>query len=185
MDKKEAIFKSTLSLINQYGFHGTPMSQVAQQANVAIGTIYHHFSSKDELIFALFKYCKEEVSQAIFQEDSLDKDFKHRFFNIWLNFVEFYVDNPDYLGFLDQFYSSPYLQTAITNEIICGQDRVAAFLSEGVSKGYIRDLDINIISVAFIGTAVSAVKRQLHGLHQFDEKSLINIVGIIWEGIKK
>lgn len=185
MDKVQAIFKSTLRLIHQFGFHGTPMSQIAKHADVAIGTIYHYFESKDELIFALFKYCKTEVAEYIFKDDSIEKEFKERFFALWLNFVRFYIDNPEYLSFLDQFYSSPYLQQALTNETICGQDHVSAFLHEGVNAGAVKNLDTNILSVVFIGTAVSTVKRHLHSLHQFDKKSLNHIIEVIWDGIKK
>lgn len=42
LNKKEAIFESTLKLVDEGGFHGTPVSQIAAQAQVATGTIYHY-----------------------------------------------------------------------------------------------------------------------------------------------
>ena len=53
-DKKEAILKSTLELIKDNGFHGTPISEIARHAGVASGTIYHYFSSKDAIIITLY-----------------------------------------------------------------------------------------------------------------------------------
>ena len=44
-DKREAILKSTLELIKDNGFHGTPISLIAKNAGVASGTIYHYFPS--------------------------------------------------------------------------------------------------------------------------------------------
>ena len=49
-DKRTAIFESTLALVREQGFHGTPMSQVAKKAGVAAGTLYLYFESKDHLI---------------------------------------------------------------------------------------------------------------------------------------
>ena len=51
-DKKRAVMDATLALIAEKGFHGTSMSEVAQKAKVAVGTIYHYFSSKDHLLAA-------------------------------------------------------------------------------------------------------------------------------------
>src|SRR5690606_41909398 len=71
-DKIDSIFKSTLHLIKDNGFHGTPMSQIAKHADVAIGTIYHYFPSKDELILALFEYCRKELYAYIFKHVNQD-----------------------------------------------------------------------------------------------------------------
>ena len=50
--KRKAILKSTLELIKDNGFHGTPISLIAKNAGVASGTIYHYFPSKDAIIMA-------------------------------------------------------------------------------------------------------------------------------------
>jgi AcrR family transcriptional regulator len=60
-EKKKAIFESTLELVRENGFHGTPMSLVAKKAGVAAGTIYHYFESKDALIIALHGICAADV----------------------------------------------------------------------------------------------------------------------------
>ena len=36
------------------GFHGTSMRQIAQQAGIALGGIYNHFSSKEDIFTAVF-----------------------------------------------------------------------------------------------------------------------------------
>ena len=54
-DKRQAILDATLRLISQNGFHGASMSQVAEEAKVSTGIIYHYFESKDELIDELYK----------------------------------------------------------------------------------------------------------------------------------
>ena len=65
-EKIAAVFASTLKLIQTNGFHGTPMSKIAQESDVAIGTIYHYFPSKDDLIFGLFKHCRTLLNEYIF-----------------------------------------------------------------------------------------------------------------------
>src|SRR4030067_1160832 len=36
-------------LFLKYGFHGAPLRQIAQEAGLAVGGIYNHFSSKEDI----------------------------------------------------------------------------------------------------------------------------------------
>ena len=44
-----AIEDSALSLFMEQGYHATSMRQIAERAELALGGIYNHFSSKDEI----------------------------------------------------------------------------------------------------------------------------------------
>jgi AcrR family transcriptional regulator len=48
-----AIEDAALELFLQYGFHGTSMRQIAEQTGLALGGIYNHFSSKEEIFAAI------------------------------------------------------------------------------------------------------------------------------------
>ena len=53
VDKKEMqknIINSSLNAFLKYGFHKTTMNQIAQEANIAKGTLYLYFKSKYILI---------------------------------------------------------------------------------------------------------------------------------------
>src|SRR5690606_18390542 len=98
--KKTAILESTLRLIKENGFHGTPMSQIAKSAGVAAGTIYHYFDSKDTLIQSLYLYVKERMSNIIpHQED--DKPYKELFLSFWIAQCEYFIENEDVLHFIE------------------------------------------------------------------------------------
>lgn len=184
-EKKQAIYEATLRLIREFGFHGTPMSQIAQEAGVAIGTIYHYFSSKDELIFDLFRFCRAQIHDAIFKQREQALPYPERFVSIWINLVKYYVNHPEVLSFLEQFFSSPYVKTIYQVEYSsCFQDEMSLFLNEGIELGYIKALDLNIISAAYIGTVTSTAKRHINGHYSFREEDMKDMVGIIWNGIK-
>lgn len=184
-EKKQAIFESTLRLISVYGFHGTPISQIAQHAGVATGTIYHYFASKDELIVELFRYSKQKIQDATFRDHDATAEYHKRFVTTWINLVKHYVQYPEVLSFFEQFYSSPYVKEIFTDETVCFQDEISLFLKEGIRDGYIKQLDINIISAAFLGTVIATAKRGTSQYFKFSEEDLENMVGIIWDGIKK
>jgi len=67
-DKRAAILEATLRLISKHGFHGTAMSKVSKEACVSVGTIYHYFDSKDDLIDELYKAIKHRFAEAILKD---------------------------------------------------------------------------------------------------------------------
>ncbi|WP_262249756.1 TetR/AcrR family transcriptional regulator [Parapedobacter soli] len=182
--KKQAIYESTLRLIKEFGFHGTPMSQIAQEANVATGTIYHYFDSKDELIVDLYHHTKERMLQAIFKRSDPILPYPERFASVWINLVKYYVRHPEVLSFMEQFFSSPYVKVVYPEDLLCFQDEISVFLKQGIQEGYIKPLDINIISAAYIGTLSATAKRNIHGRFALKEEDLKKMIAIIWDGIK-
>ncbi|MEC3880935.1 TetR/AcrR family transcriptional regulator [Parapedobacter sp. 10938] len=182
--KKRAIFESTLRLIKDFGFHGTPMSQIAQEAGVATGTIYHYFTSKDELIVDLYHYARERMQSVIFTDNDLGLPYPEQFAAVWMTLVKYYVAHPEVLSFLEQFFSSPYVKDVYPEDRVCFQDEVSVFLKQGVQEGYIKPLDINIISAAYIGTISATAKRNIHGRFALKEEDLKKMIAIIWDGIK-
>ena len=44
-----AIEDAAISLFLEQGYHATSMRQIADQAGLALGGIYNHFASKDEI----------------------------------------------------------------------------------------------------------------------------------------
>ncbi len=182
--KKRAIFESTLRLIREFGFHGTPMSQIAQEAGVATGTIYHYFTSKDQLIVELYHYTRERMQQVIFKDNDRALPYPERFTAVWMNLVKYYIQHPEVLSFLEQFFSSPYVKDVYPEDRVCFQDEVSVFLKQGVQEGYVKPLDINIISAAYIGTVSATAKRNIHGRFALKEEDLKKMIAIIWDGIK-
>ena len=50
IDKRQALVKATVTLVNNDGFHAATMSKIAKMANVSPATIYLFFESKQDLV---------------------------------------------------------------------------------------------------------------------------------------
>lgn len=53
MDKIEAILNEACLLFAEKGYEHTPISEIAENAGVASGTIIYHFKNKDNLLYVL------------------------------------------------------------------------------------------------------------------------------------
>lgn len=183
-EKIAAVFAATLKLIHTNGFHGTPMSKIAQESDVAIGTIYHYFPSKDDLIFALFKHCRSLLNDYIFDGIKEDFDYKASFFHVWRNFVKFYLENGPIFSFFEQFFSSPYYEKnkAEIQEPVGGQNKVLDFLQDGIDKKILKQVNVHLLVASYIGVALSTVHSIKFKDLQFSEQNMEELMEIIWDG---
>jgi len=66
-------------LISERGFHGTPMSMIADKAGVGAGTIYRYFENKEDLILQLYLEIKRETGKALLAGYSEELPLRERF----------------------------------------------------------------------------------------------------------
>lgn len=185
-EKKEQIFHSTLKLINIHGFHGSPMSMIAKEANVAVGSIYHYFPSKDDLIVELYWYCKENLTTKVFSQLDANLPYEAMFKQIWKNLVLYYLEYLDHFGFLEQFYGSPFYEGIRTNLFKQKTERniLHNFLEEGVKLKLLKNLKNRLLLPAYLGVAISFVRGCLYEKTKPTEEEIETMVGIIWNGVK-
>lgn len=183
--KREAVLNSTLALIKEHGFHGTPMSMIAKHAGVAAGTIYHYFDSKETLIVQLYIHVKERLAIALSANDDVHLPYKERFFNLMINQYNFYVENPDALLFLEQYVNSPFAKNYPDQDSQLFKDKVHTFFNYGIENAYFRNIDPRLLAPTVKGTLVAAANFQLSQHSAFSSEDLIEIVNIVWDGIKR
>jgi AcrR family transcriptional regulator len=184
-DKKEAIFQAMLELISKHGFHSSPMSEVAKQADVAAGTIYHYFKSKDELICALYIRLKEKTIECLFNTDDTTKTFKERFRHFYLQMIDHCVKNPKEFFFMEQFANSPFINTIPKEEIQKLDQPIYDFLRKAVFTQVVRDIPPKILIAFVMGSANSLTKLQLSGEFKMTSSDLELAFFTCWDGIKK
>jgi TetR/AcrR family fatty acid metabolism transcriptional regulator len=54
IDKRRNILDAAIKVFARQGFHSTRVSDIADEAGVAYGLVYHYFNSKDEVLNELF-----------------------------------------------------------------------------------------------------------------------------------
>src|SRR5450432_1530239 len=182
--KREAILKSTLELIKDNGFHGTPISLIAKNAGVASGTIYHYFPSKDAIIIALHYKIKEEMVAAMFNEPNSVKEYKQQFFDGWINLCKYFINNPSSLIFHEQFNSSPYAKIVSKKNGKGTVSKFNEFFQLGMDKGYLKKMEYLLIASAVFGCITATAKYHVTGRFGFKDTDLCKVANIIWDGIK-
>ncbi|QNL48866.1 TetR/AcrR family transcriptional regulator [Olivibacter sp. SDN3] len=184
-EKKENILNSMLELIASHGLQGVSMSSLAKKANVAAGTIYHYFESKDAMILELFQYVRTSINNEIFKiKDRITDNYKDRFQGIWMNLCQYYIAHPEVLSFMEQFYSSPFQKKIKDRDLQFRENSLTVFFKLGVDQKHIKSNDLHIISSIFIGSITIAAKKHINGYYPVTDKELRIMAAIIWDGLK-
>jgi AcrR family transcriptional regulator len=125
IDRAAAVRDALRSLVARNGFHGASMSAVAREADVATGTAYTHYASKDDLVLAA--YCETKAQLAAAAMGDLDENATPdaQFRSIWLATYHHLTANPEHARFLLQVDHSPYRGPA-HQAAIAGDDPLAA-----------------------------------------------------------
>lgn len=71
VDKRELILAAAVKTFAEKGFHGTRVADIANEADIAYGLIYHYFKNKEEILNSIF-HDKWGVFLAILR--SIDQD---------------------------------------------------------------------------------------------------------------
>ena len=63
-DKRERLIQTAVTLVHQQGFHQTTLADIAQQAQVPLGTVYYFFKTKEAIGEALVEYYLRTYQEA-------------------------------------------------------------------------------------------------------------------------
>ena len=187
-DKRETILQAALELIAEHGFHGAPMSAVAQRAGVSAGIIYHYFASKEDIIHALYKQVETKFTRALLTGRPQTLPLPDAFQQIWLNAYDFYRTHPHEARFLEQYKHSPFYQAAPQPaELFEGGD--FAFLAElfdgDPAERPLKDLPFDVIYELTLGVAARLAHRYASGAQALSDEQLAEIAAACWQAIAR
>jgi TetR/AcrR family transcriptional regulator, cholesterol catabolism regulator len=78
MDTKTEIYKKALEIFTKRGYDNTPMSHIAKALGVSKAALYHHFPSKEGLLYFIIDRMTEERFMPIVAEAEKTSDPKKR-----------------------------------------------------------------------------------------------------------
>ena len=64
-DKKERLTDAAAALIHRQGFSHTTLADIAAASNVALGSVYYYFKTKDDVAKAILSRRQGEIGHAL------------------------------------------------------------------------------------------------------------------------
>jgi TetR/AcrR family fatty acid metabolism transcriptional regulator len=95
VDKRRLILDAAVRVFARQGFHTCRVSDVADEAGVAYGLVYHYFSSKDEILDTLFLERWDVMLAAIAEADASERSPRDKLYTIAGFIVDSYRHDPE------------------------------------------------------------------------------------------
>src|SRR5947209_8901785 len=94
-DKRRLILDAAVRVFARQGFHTCRVSDIADEAGVAYGLVYHYFSSKEEILDTLFLERWDIMLEAIAEADAAHQEPRQKLYAIAAFIVESYRHDPE------------------------------------------------------------------------------------------
>jgi TetR/AcrR family fatty acid metabolism transcriptional regulator len=95
VDKRRVILDAAVHVFARQGFHACRVSDIADEAGVAYGLVYHYFASKDQVLDTLFQERWDVLLEAIRHTDARDIPAREKLAAIAGFIVDSYRHEPD------------------------------------------------------------------------------------------
>jgi TetR/AcrR family fatty acid metabolism transcriptional regulator len=151
-DKRRVILNAAVRVFARKGYHTSRVGDIAEEAGVAHGLLYHYFRSKEELLETIFRETWRDVLDAVRSVEETDETARERLAGIAKILLRAWRRDPDLVRVLvREVTRSSHLQRQINeiDEAFAGLERIIA---RGQADGEFRAaIDPRMASYVFYG----------------------------------
>jgi TetR/AcrR family fatty acid metabolism transcriptional regulator len=162
VDKRRQILDAAIHVFARQGFHSTRVSDIADEAGVAYGLVYHYFRSKDEVLNELFSERWSLLLAAIEETDRNGATPRAKLQAVAAFIIDSYRHNPELMKVIIVEVTRAANSFGHTHlpEIRRAYDSIAKIVADGQAEGaFRRDIDSTFASMSFYG----AIEQLLSG----------------------
>jgi AcrR family transcriptional regulator len=184
IDKRNALVKATIELVNNNGFHATPMSKIAKMANVSPATIYLYFENKQDLVNQTYIEVKAEYTKYAFENFDATLSVEAGFEHIWKRIADFKLKECENAMFLAQCDNTPMIDEVSRQEGIKHLQPLLDLWTRGKKEGIIKPLSDYLLYAYSINPLSFLMITQKRGAFQLDKTHLEEAYQSAWSSIK-
>jgi AcrR family transcriptional regulator len=151
-DKRRVILDAAVRVFAQKGYHTCRVGDIAEEAGIAHGLLYHYFGSKEEVLETVFRESWGELLEAFARIESSQEPPVEQLAAIAKVLLRAWRDRPDLVRVLvREVARSPQLQGKV-DEIGAGFLVIQRVIERGQADGSFRpELDARLASWIFYG----------------------------------
>jgi TetR/AcrR family transcriptional regulator, fatty acid metabolism regulator protein len=154
VDKRRVILDAAIRVFARDGFHRCRVSDIAREANVAYGLVYHYFRSKDEVLNTIFSERWSLLLETIGEVEKREAPVREKLYAIASFIIDSYQHNPDLMKVIivevtraANTFGSHHLE-----EITQAYDGIAEIVGGAQEEGTLRnDISATFASLCFYG----------------------------------
>jgi TetR/AcrR family transcriptional regulator, fatty acid metabolism regulator protein len=186
-EKRRRILEAAVHVFARKGFHASRVGDIAEEAGVAHGLLYHYFDSKDELLARIFHDTWTELLAAMRDVEHSDAPAREQLRGVAAILLRSWRRDPDLVRVLvREVGRSPHLQERLSEvgDVFAAIQRM---IERGQAHGEFRaDLDARLASFVFYGALEETLTGWVLGQLPDDDEQVAlaeaTIVGVVCGG---
>ena len=191
LERRRQILDAAVRVFAREGFHATRVSDIADEADVAYGLVYHYFPSKEKVLDELFTERWSLLLVAIEEADRSGDDPRDKLRSVARFIIESYRYDPDLMKVIivEVTRAANSFGRTHLDDIDAAFRLIERIITEGQSSGAFRkEVDPYFASMTFYGVIEQLLTGWIFGIlptgeaefESADEK----VVGMVCDGLE-
>jgi TetR/AcrR family transcriptional regulator, fatty acid metabolism regulator protein len=189
-DRRRQILDAAVKVFARSGFHRARVGDIAEEAGVAYGLVYHYFRSKEELLETIFRDTWTQMLARVREVEALGVDASEQVRQVTALLLRTWRRDPDLVRVLvREVTRSQHVQQEI-EEIAEAMKALERIIERGQARGEFRpQIDPRLAAVVFYGALDEILTGWVLGqLPDTDEdiaQAEGNVVQLLVEGMRE
>ncbi|HEU6444663.1 MAG TPA: TetR/AcrR family transcriptional regulator [Gaiellaceae bacterium] len=189
VERRRQILDAAVKVFARRGFHASRVGDIAEEAGVAYGLVYHYFTSKEELLETIFRDTWTQMLERVREVEASGVDSTEQVRRVTALLLRTWRRDPDLVRVLVlEVTRSQHVQREI-EEITQAMSTLERIIRRGQETGQLRpDLDPRLGAVVFYGALDEILTGWVLGqLPDGDEdiaRAERNVVQLLVEGMR-
>lgn len=185
-DKREKILKSVFALTGKQGLASVTIAGISKTAGIAAGTLYIYFKNKEEVVQLAYAAVEDKMTQEIYLNFDINVPIKQSLKQIYINMLNYRLNNYDETVFIDQYQQSGYIQLNFEKQLAEYEKQnkpLYDLLEKGKQEGIIKTVDAIILISFFDGAVRSCSTGIIQKLFPLNQQLIDDFFDMIWRGM--
>lgn len=181
--KREALLAAALELFAEQGLNRASTAQIAKRAGVASGTLFFHFNSKKDLIYAVFEQVRTRIEAALVLDVETSMPVGEQMIRLLSNLLHYFLDNPDEFRFMEQFHFSSF--NTLNRELHSDKSYLHGLMLRAQEEKIIKDAPSLCLEALAFGPIVTLAKEHANCGTPIDKRTLETTISACWDALKR
>jgi len=190
-DKRPRLVEAACAVFAEKGYASTRVAEIAERAGVGKGTVYEYFSSKEELLFAVFESINADISSRMNDALAAGGSTEEQLHNVLRLGAEVISEQVDLQPVILDFWAASRgkdceetYRSAVIASYNFFRNLVSNFIREGQNQGEFKDsIDAEALATLVVAT-VDGLGIQLFFDRSIDPRTITDAFGrLLYESL--
>jgi AcrR family transcriptional regulator len=190
LDTMARVLDAALDCFARTGVYATRIEDLAEKAQVSVGSLYHHFGGRERVAFLLYRRCMESLMGAISAAVLRKKTARDGVRALVRSYLEWVADNREAARYIYAAASQAELLDSWKADMVEWKgDLVSPFVrwfQAHIDAGSIVDLPPALMEVVVVGPAAEFARRWLSGVPGLEMDAAVKALpDAVWRSVAR